>query len=364
VTSRRLTYLLEYALKFLAKTETFEGIIYTDLAHQYTEPLEVPVIMKASRHQFQLPAFLALAILTAVLVFATDHDPKKLVVERLPNGEVKATFAASKDHLYRIEASQDLKVWTPLSTVEGDASIEYLDTEATYVGERFYRAVVADEESLTGDHFVTTDGIVTVHPVDHASFIIEWNGLMIYNDPVGGTAPFREFPPADLILVGHQHGDHFNSATLSSVKKDETIIITPQAVFDQMSSSLKSSTTTLGNSDATDVLGLNVEAVPAYNDRHPRGRDNGYVLTIGGVRFYMSGDTGATDEMRALPNIDVAFVCMNLPFTMSVDEAASAVRDFKPKFMYPYHHRGSDIPKFKDLVGKDSGVAVRIREWY
>ena len=88
------------------------------------------------------------------------------------------------------------------------------------------------------------------------------------------------------------------------------------------------------------------------------------MLNIGGVRFYMSGDTGAIDEMRSLPDIDVAFVCMNLPFTMSVQDSASAVRDFKPTLMYPYHHRGSNIPRFKELVGKDVGVAVRIRDWY
>ena len=304
-------------------------------------------------------------MLVAVVVWGTEHFPDEPKIKRLSNGEAEVTFTASSDHFYRIEASEDLREWTPLATVEGTDEISYLDAEASFNSARHYRAVALEGSAiLTGDHIVTSDGVVTIHPIDHASFVMEWNGLMIYNDPVGGASPYRAFPRADLILVGHQHGDHFNSGTLAAVMDDETMIVTPEAVFDQMSISLKASTTTLGNGDSMDAIGLKVEAVPAYNDRHPEGRDNGYVLTIGGVRFYMSGDTGATDEMRALPDIDVAFVCMNLPFTMTVDEAASAVRDFRPTMVYPYHHRGSDIPKFKALVGKDVGVSVRVRDWY
>ncbi len=97
---------------------------------------------------------------------------------------------------------------------------------------------------------------------------------------------------------------------------------------------------------------------------HDKGRGNGYVLTLGGKRVYLSGDTEDILEMRALKNIDVAFVCMNLPYTMTVDQAASAVREFKPKIVYPYHYRGSDLEKFKTAVGSDLGVDVRIRDWY
>ena len=114
-----------------------------------------------------------------------------------------------------------------------------------------------------------------MHPVNHASFVMEWDGKMIYNDPVGGSSPYRSFPKADLILVSHQHGDHFNAGTLNAVKKEGTTIVAPEAVFNQMSSSLKGITTCLANADKLDVIGLNVEAVPAYNDRHPKGRDNG-----------------------------------------------------------------------------------------
>jgi L-ascorbate metabolism protein UlaG (beta-lactamase superfamily) len=312
-----------------------------------------------------LPCALSLVTVLAALVLATEHSPDQPEIERLANGEVIFRFKAAKDHFYRIEASENFNEWTPLATVEGDESLEYLDSEASYLAERHYRSVALEEtDVLTGDHIVTADGVVTIHPVDHASFVMEWNGKFIYNDPVGGASPYRAFPRADLILVGHEHGDHFNAGTLNPVKKDDTMIVTPASVFGRLSSSLKESAKALGNGDTMDAIGLNVEAVPAYNDRHPKGRDNGYVLTIGGVRFYMSGDTGDIDEMRSLSDIDVAFICMNLPFTMSVDETASAVRDFKPKIVYPYHHRGSNLKRFKEIVGKDVGVGVRLREWY
>jgi L-ascorbate metabolism protein UlaG (beta-lactamase superfamily) len=103
---------------------------------------------------------------------------------------------------------------------------------------------------------------------------------------------------------------------------------------------------------------------PDRSKFHDKGRGNGYVLTLGGKRLYISGDTEDIPEMRALKNIDVAFVCMNLPYTMTVEQAASAVREFKPRVVYPYHHRGSDLAKFKQLVGQDPAIEVRIREWY
>ena len=126
----------------------------------------------------------------------------------------------------------------------------------------------------------------------------------------------------------------------------------------------------MGNGATLHAIGLTIEAVPAYNNRQPKGRANGYVLTLGGMRFYMSGDTGATDEMRALTDIDVAFVCMNLPFTMDASQAADAVSEFQPAFVYPYHYRGRDggtqDPKeFASLLGEtDAETEVRIGDWY
>jgi len=126
----------------------------------------------------------------------------------------------------------------------------------------------------------------------------------------------------------------------------------------------------MNNGDRKSILGITIDAVPMYNTTaerkqyHVPGRGNGYLLTLADKRIYLSGDTEDIPEMRALKNIDVAFVCMNLPYTMSVEQAANAVREFRPKIVYPYHCRGSDLEKFKKLVGDDVGVEVRLRDWY
>jgi L-ascorbate metabolism protein UlaG (beta-lactamase superfamily) len=123
----------------------------------------------------------------------------------------------------------------------------------------------------------------------------------------------------------------------------------------------------LTNGAAAELLGLKVEAVPAYNRTstfHPKGVGNGYVVTIGGKRLYVSGDTEDVPEIRALRDIDVAVVCMNLPYTMTVAQAASAVRELRPAVVYPYHSQGSDLNQFKRLAGADLGIEVRLRKWY
>jgi len=139
-----------------------------------------------------------------------------------------------------------------------------------------------------------------------------------------------------------------------------------------MSTTLKSRTIILTNGTTTNVLGVGIEAVPAYNltsANHVKGVGNGYVLTIGGRRLYLSGDSEDIPEMRALPGIDVAFVCMNVPFTMPVDKAASAARAFRPRVLYPYHYRNQDssyanLNALKQQVGTDLGIEVRLRKWY
>src|SRR6185436_1926633 len=150
----------------------------------------------------------------------------------------------------------------------------------------------------------------------------------------------------------------------------KTKIVVPKAVADQLPAELKSKAIVIANGEKKEVQGVAIEAVPMYNlteDRlkfHTKGRGNGYVVTVGGKRVYISGDTEDIPEMRALKNIDVAFICMNLPYTMTEEQAASAVREFKPKIVYPYHYRGSDAGKFEKLVGSDSGIEVRLRDWY
>jgi len=228
----------------------------------------------------------------------------------------------------------------------------------------------AEEPKLTGDRFDSSEGEITLHPINHATFVIGWKDNIIYVDPVGGSKKFEGLPKPNLILVTDIHGDHQNNDTLKAVVQANTKIIAPEAVAEKFDPDLRAKTTVLANGQTQTAFDVKIEAVPMYNltaDRlkfHSKGRGNGYVLTIANKRFYISGDTEDIPEMRNLKNVDIAFVCMNLPYTMTVDQAADAVRAFKPKVVYPYHYRGSDLEKFKSLIGSDLGIDVRIRDWY
>lgn len=220
--------------------------------------------------------------------------------------------------------------------------------------------------------FETAAGAITVHPVEHASFVLETPAGVIYVDTVGGGDTYADLPAPDMVLITHEHGDHYNAETLAAVVGEGTQIVTNPAVFDMLPEDLKSRATAMANGDSGEVIGVAIDAIPAYNTTeeranfHPEGRDNGYVLDFGGFRVYVSGDTEVTDEMRALENIDLAFVCMNMPFTMTADAAAEGVNAFQPKVVYPYHFRGrdggtQDPVAFAALV---DGAEVRMGAWY
>jgi L-ascorbate metabolism protein UlaG (beta-lactamase superfamily) len=230
-------------------------------------------------------------------------------------------------------------------------------------------ATSAFGQALMGEHIATNNGDLVVHAAGHATFVMAWNGRTIYVDPVGDG--LADLPPPDLILITDVHGDHLNADTLQNVAQADTLIVAPAAVAEQLPAPLQGRTTVLANGEQQSIMGMNIEAIPMYNlteDRlnyHSKGRGNGYVVTLGGRRVYISGDTEDIPEMRALENIDVAFICFNLPYTMTEEQAASAVREFRPGIVYPYHYRGSDPEKFASLVGADSGVDVRILDgWY
>ncbi len=225
----------------------------------------------------------------------------------------------------------------------------------------------------SGDVFSTADGDITVHPVAHASFVMETPSGVIYSDPVGDPAQYSGFPEPGLILVTHAHGDHFNLDTLNALVKGGTQLIVNPAVHEKLSDALKAKATVMSNGDSGMWDAVSIDAIPAYNTTegrlkfHPQGRDNGYVLTINGFRVYISGDTEDIPEMRALTGIDLAFVAMNLPFTMDVAAAADAVAEFRPRHVYPYHYRGrdggtQDPAEFAKLVG-DASV-VQMGPWY
>jgi L-ascorbate metabolism protein UlaG (beta-lactamase superfamily) len=216
------------------------------------------------------------------------------------------------------------------------------------------------------DTISTAAGPVEITPVQHASFTLTANGKLIYVDP-SPAGLFLGKPKADLIIITDVHQDHFDPGAIKELSRSGTKVIAPAAV-----QKTESAAEALRNGQQTSWNGWTIEAVPMYNEKrgpapgqlfHPKGRGNGYVLTYGGKRFYISGDTENIPEVRALKNIDVAFVCMNLPYTMPVSEAADAVKAFHPKIVYPYHYRGQDTKQFAKLL-EGSGIDVRLRDWY
>lgn len=216
---------------------------------------------------------------------------------------------------------------------------------------------------------------VKIIPIKHATTALQFEGKTIYLDPTGGSTAFANFPDPDMVFITDIHGDHMSIKTLSELNVKEAIIVAPKAVADQIYMIDAKEVIVINNGETKSFDQFSVEAIPMYNLRkealkfHPKGRGNGYLFTIDGERIYFSGDTEDIPEMRQLENIDKAFVCMNLPYTMTVESAASAVLEFKPKKVYPYHYRGtggmSDIAKFKEMVQKgDANIEVVQLKWY
>jgi L-ascorbate metabolism protein UlaG (beta-lactamase superfamily) len=214
--------------------------------------------------------------------------------------------------------------------------------------------------------FSTSAGDVRVTPLFHASTLIQAGGKAIYVDPAK-PAKLTGLPKADLILITHIHYDHFDADSITAVSQPSTQVIAPASVVERFPSARP-----IANGQTQSWNQWTIEAVPAYNLvrgpaagqlYHPKGRDNGYVLAYGGKRFYFSADTEATPEMRALKNIDVAFLCMNLPYTMTPEEAADAVRAFHPKVVIPYHYHGTDLRVFQQRLD-GTGIEIRLLDWY
>ena len=216
---------------------------------------------------------------------------------------------------------------------------------------------------------------IRINPISHATMILQFGDLDIYVDPVGSPSDYSSYPEPDLILVTDIHGDHFSLETLEGLNTQNAKIIVPQTVADELPASFTPQVDVLNNGESKMRYEITVAAIPMYNLReealnfHKKGRGNGYVITMGGQRIYISGDTEDIPEMRALKDIDIAFVCMNLPYTMTVESAADAVLEFKPKKVYPYHYRGrpdvSDVANFKEIVydGNPEVEVVQL-DWY
>jgi len=217
---------------------------------------------------------------------------------------------------------------------------------------------------------------VVFKPLIHASIYFEINGKTIYVDPWGDQSLYEGLKKADAILITDIHPDHYSKENIERIINENTFFIVPRAVFDLMPEEWQSRSSILNNGEQIRFKDqrLVIKAVPMYNipeketQPHIKGRGNGYILDVDDFKIYISGDTGDTPEIRSLNDIEVAFVCMNLPYTMSVDEAASAVKEFKPKKVFPYHYRNgdkslSDIERFCHLVNSSEIVCVML-EWY
>jgi L-ascorbate metabolism protein UlaG (beta-lactamase superfamily) len=324
--------------------------------------------MKAPKHLLLVSACAVLSHVVCVQAQSFNFNG----VQQLTNQETVISLSAPTGRAYRLESTGNLPEWSGLITfpTNSTSSLVHTDSATPYLDARYYRAVQLTEALVVaGDHLVTTNGEVVIQPRNHATFVMHWNGQMIYVDPVP-TASYSGLPKADLILVSHSHSDHFSTASIDAVKGTGAVIVAPQTVYGLLTAAQKSIAIVLGYGASTNVLGLTVEAVYAANSNHaPPGFGNGYVLTVGGKRIYVSGDTGNAPEIRSLTNIDVAFVCMNQPYTLTVSDATNVVRAMRPKVVYPYHYRDSNgstanAALFKQRLGTDLGIEVRLRKWY
>jgi L-ascorbate metabolism protein UlaG (beta-lactamase superfamily) len=220
--------------------------------------------------------------------------------------------------------------------------------------------------AVAPDTIPAAGGNITIQPINHATLELTYAGKVIDIDPVA-QANFEGLPAPDIILITDIHQDHLDPSTVAKRRKDTTKTVAPAAAASKLQNAI-----VIKNGETKDVDGIAIEAVPMYNLQrgpspgqlfHDKGRGNGYVLTLGGKRVYVAGDTECIPEMKTLKNIDVAFVPMNLPYTMPPSKAAECVKAFKPKIVYPYHYRGQNLDEFANAL-KGSGIDVRIRDWY
>jgi L-ascorbate metabolism protein UlaG (beta-lactamase superfamily) len=213
---------------------------------------------------------------------------------------------------------------------------------------------------FSADTIKTAKGDLKITFLGHASLLFEYGGKAVYADPAA-AADYAKLPKADIILITHEHSDHLNPGNIKTLSKQGTVVIANRAAQLQGAVVMK-------NGDTRTEMEFPIEAVPAYNivrsQYHPKGNGNGYVITFGDKRIYIAADTENIPEMKALKNIEIAFLPMNLPYTMTPENVVDAVKLFKPKILYIYHYRGSDTEKLQTLMKDVPGVELRIRKMY
>jgi L-ascorbate metabolism protein UlaG (beta-lactamase superfamily) len=221
------------------------------------------------------------------------------------------------------------------------------------------------QPTVEADTVKTSMGDLRMTFIGHGTLMFQIGGRTIHIDPVGAEADYSALPKADLVLVTHEHGDHLDPAAIDQLRTPTTAIILTAACAATVSGA-----TVMANGERQTVMDIGIEAVPAYNvvherspgvPYHPKGNGNGYVLTFGDTRVYVAGDTENTPEMKALPDIDVAFLPMNVPYTMTPTMVADAAMAFKPRILYPYHYGRTDPAELLALLADVSGIEVRIR---
>jgi L-ascorbate metabolism protein UlaG (beta-lactamase superfamily) len=251
---------------------------------------------------------------------------------------------------------------------------------ATHVGGAIWFGVLilvsahlsrAATSNRQADVVQTSRGELRLTPIYHGSVMLEFGGKVIHVDP-WSQGDFTGLPQADLIVITHTHADHLDRAMVDKLKKPETIIVGPPAVLDTLNCAPACGIfEAVSDSEKRTVMGIEFEGVPMYNvvfgsapgkPYHHKGIGSGYILNFGDTRVYFSGDTECTPEMKALKNITIAFLAMNPPRTETTLEAAECVKAFKPKIVYPYHYRGSNLAEFNDALKGTPGVEVRIRK--
>ena len=234
----------------------------------------------------------------------------------------------------------------------------------------FALAVVPGASGLEGaagkefDSFDTGKGELRITFLGHASLVLEFGGKLIYIDPVKQYGDFSKFLKADLVLVTHEHGDHLDPSSIAALKTASSRI-----VLNESSRRKLGEGETLEHGKFLEAAGVSVKALPAYNvtagqtNYHPKDRgDNGYVLTVGNLRVYVAGDTEVVPEMADLGPIDIAFLPMNLPYTMAPEQVATAARTIKPKILYPYHFGTTDTSQLAKLLAGEPGIQIRLRK--
>lgn len=251
---------------------------------------------------------------------------------------------------------------TRRTVVAGMAGLPFAGLAASFASTN----ALAQEEPMA-ETISTSEGDLVIHPIEHASLVLEFGETVIYVDPVGGAGLYEGLPAPTAILVTHGHGDHFDLPTLEAIAGSAPIV-TSEEVFGKLPEALKANAKAMANGTEGEIDGVPLKAIAAHNTTpermqyHPVGVGNGYVLTFGDTVVYVAGDTEPTEDMLALTDIDVAFLPMNLPYTMTPDQAVEAINQFQPAIVYPYHYGESDLSVLETGVGEHT--EVRLRNWY